>query len=92
MNAGNGKRNRSALEWGILPQAPWDLALTGQDWWTARSRAMRDRNQSRRPGRHSGCVPALPCPSPGCKQYMKSQKQQCPKSHLHKLLDTTQSL
>ena len=74
MKAETAKRNRSALEWGILPQAPWDLALTGQDWRKHWPGATPDQEQSRQPGRRSGYVPVEPCPSSGCNQYTKGQK------------------
>ena len=73
MNAGNAKRNRRVTEWGILPQAPWDLTLTGQDWWVPQSRFARDRAQSRRLRRRSGYVPVEPCLSLSCNQYTKGQ-------------------
>ena len=74
MNDGKSKRNRSVPEWGILPQAPWDLTLTGQDWQAARSRVAPDRAQSRRLRRRSGYVPVEPCLSLSFNQYMKVWK------------------
>src|ERR1022692_2166127 len=67
--AGEINRKRISLEWGILPQTPWDLPLTRQDCWTARPLVTPGRAESRPLSRRSGCVPAEPCPSPRCNQY-----------------------
>jgi hypothetical protein len=44
MKAGDFNRKRSFLEWGILPQTPWDLALIRQDLLdSATARCARSR-------------------------------------------------
>ena len=69
MKAGEFNRKRNSLEWGILPQAPWDLSLTGQNCWPARPRVAPGRAESRLLSRRSGCVPTEPYPALRCNQY-----------------------
>jgi hypothetical protein len=63
------KRNRSVMEWGILPQAPWDFALTRQDLLDSATALCAGRAESRPLRRRSGCVPAEPCLSLRFTQY-----------------------